>query len=72
MNGARASGRRVSEFRLFLLAFVVTFSGMMTNLAAFQWIQLYLDRLNVNQPSDQRETGQPRLADLETTWRSRI
>jgi hypothetical protein len=58
----------MSEFRLFCLAFFVTFSGMMTNLAAFQWMQLYLDRFDVNQPSEQRETGQPRLADLERNW----
>ena len=68
MNAAGASGRHISGLRLFCLGFLFTFSGIMTNLAAFHWIELYLDRREVNQPSDQRETGEPRLADLETTW----
>ena len=72
MDAARASGRQISGRRLFCLAFLVTFSGAMTNLAAFHWIELYLDRRDVNQPSDQRETEEPRLANLETIWLLRI
>ena len=68
MDEARALGRHISGVQMFFLAFLFTFSGVMTNLAAFHWIELYLDRREVNQPSEQRETGEPRLADLETTW----
>ena len=72
MNPARASGGHISGARLFCLAFLFTFFGVMTNLAAFHCIELYLDRRDVNQPSEQRETGEPRLANLETTWLLRI
>jgi hypothetical protein len=72
VNAARASGCHIPGVRLFCLAFLFTFSGVMTNLAAFHWIELYLDRREINQPSEQRETGEPRLANLQTTWLLRV
>jgi hypothetical protein len=62
VNAARTSIGGLSDFRLFCLAFVLTFAGIMTNLAAFQWMQVYLDRIEMNRPSGGYDAGHIRLA----------
>lgn len=63
MQATRRPARPISEFRLFCLAFVFTFAGIMTNLATFHWFEVYLDRNGeVNRPSDGHDTGRVRFA----------
>lgn len=60
----------LSMFRLFCLAFVFTFAGVMTHLAAFQLVWYYLDSpQELMQPSRDEEPGWPRLADVRNDGR---
>jgi hypothetical protein len=53
----------LTGFRLFCIAFVLTFSGIMTNIAAYQWLHLYLDQRNdANRPATEEVSTPPRLA----------
>lgn len=54
----------LSGFRLFCLTFIFTFAGVMSNLAAFQFLTLYLDQHEVTQPSSDDESWQPQLVKL--------
>jgi hypothetical protein len=52
----------LTAFRLFCIAFVLSFSLFMTNLAALQWISLYLEQRPEAPASDEGADEEPRLA----------
>lgn len=54
----------LSGLRLFCVTFVFTFAGVMTNLAAFDLLTLYLNQEEVTRPSSDRPSSQPQLARL--------
>ena len=52
----------LSGFRLFCVTFVFTFAGVLSNLAAFDLLTLYLNQQEITQPSSDRPSSQPQLA----------
>ena len=58
--------RGLSWLRLFCVTFVLTFAGVLSNLAAFQFLTLYLNQQEVTQPSSDESSSQPQLAHLGT------
>lgn len=57
----------LSGFRLFCMAFVLTFAGVMSNLAVFDLLTVYLNQQEVTRPSSDGPSSQPQLARLGTT-----
>ena len=58
--------RDLSWLRLFCVTFVLTFAGVMSNLAAFQLLTLYLNQQEVTQPSSDESSAQPQLVRVDT------
>ena len=59
--------KALSGLRLFCVTFVFTFAGVMSNLAAFELLTLYLNQQEVTQPSSDSPSSQPQLARLGST-----
>jgi hypothetical protein len=61
MASEHSDAVELTPFRLFCIAFVLSFSLFMTNLAAFQWVSLYLEQRQ-NSPATDEGSEEPRLA----------